>query len=131
MPVRDYGRYVMPQPDGSILVAATRHEDEFDTRVTARRRGELLADAGRAFPHAARRRVRGGHVAGVRPASPDGLPIIGPVPGRDGLIVAAGHDAAGVMLAPGTAQLVTDYITSGDAAPLEPFALSRFDASGG
>ena len=127
MPVRDYGRYVMPQPDGSILVAATRHEGEFDTRVTADAIGELLADAVRAFP-LLRNAEFAGAMAGVRPFSPDGLPIIGPVPGREGLIIASGHDAAGVMLAPGTAQLVTDYITSGDAAPLEPFALSRFDA---
>ena len=130
MPVRDYGRYVMPQPDGSVLVAATRHEGEFDTRVTADAVGELLADAARAFP-LLRDAQFAGAMAGVRPASPDGLPIIGPVPGRDGLILASGHDSAGVMLAPGTAQLVTEYIVSGDAAPLEPFGLSRFDANGG
>lgn len=127
MPVRDYGRYVMPQPDGSILVAATRHEGEFDTRVTADAIGELLADAVRAFP-LLRNAEFAGAMAGVRPFSPDSLPIIGPVPGREGLIIASGHDAAGVMLAPGTAQLVTEYILSGDAAPLEPFGLARFDA---
>lgn len=125
MPVRDYGRYVMPQPDGSILVAATRHEGEFDTRVTADAVGELLADAARAFP-LLRDAEFAGAMAGVRPSSPDGLPIIGPVPGWDGLIIASGHDAAGVMLAPGTAELVTEYILSGDAAPLEPFGLARF-----
>ncbi len=125
MPVRDYGRYVMPQPDGSILVAATRHEGEFDTRVTADAVGELLTDAARAFP-LLRDAEFAGAMAGVRPASPDGLPIIGPVPGREGLIVAAGHDSAGVMLAPGTAQMVADYVMSGDAAPLEPFGVGRF-----
>ena len=125
MPVRDYGRYVMPQPDGSILVAATRHEGEFDTRVTADAVGELLTDAARAFP-LLRDAEFAGATAGVRPSSPDGLPIIGPVPGRDRLIIAAGHDAAGVMLAPGTAMLVTEYILSGDAAPLKPFGLARF-----
>ena len=81
MPVRDYGRYVMPQPDGRILVAATRHEGEFDTRVTADAIGELLADAVRAFP-LLRNAEFAGAMAGVRPFSPDGLPIIGPVPGR-------------------------------------------------
>ncbi len=125
MPVRDYGRYVMPQPDGSVLVAATRHEGEFDTRVTADAVGELLADAARAFP-LLREAEFAGAMAGVRPASPDGLPIIGPVPGWDGLIIAAGHDSAGVMLAPGTAELVTEYLTTGDPAPLEPFGLARF-----
>ena len=129
MPVRDYGRYVMPQPDGSILVAATRHEGAFDNRVTADAVGELLADAGRAFP-LLRDAEFAGAIARVRPASPDGLPIIGPVPGWEGLILASGHDSAGVMLAPGTAQLVTDYLVSGDAAPLGPFGLSRFDTDG-
>ena len=130
MPVRDGGHYVMPQPDGSILVAATRHEGEFDTRVTADAVGELLSDAGAAFP-LLRDAEFAGAIAGVRPASPDGLPIIGPVPGREGLIVASGHDSAGVMLAPGTARTSDRLHPSGDRAPLEPFALSRFDASGG
>ena len=130
MPVRDYGRYVMPQPDGSVLVAATRHEGEFDNRVTADAVGELLADAARAFP-LLRDAEFAGAIAGVRPASPDGLPIIGPVPGREGLTIASGHDSAGVMLAPGTAELVADYLVSGDAAPLEPFGLSRFAADDG
>ena len=123
--VREFGRYVMPQPDGTIMVAATRHEGEFDTRVTAGAVGELLADAIRAFPML-RDAELAGAIAGVRPTTPDSLPIIGPVPGREGLIVAAGHDSAGVMLAPGTAQMVAEYVLSGDAAPLEPFGVGRF-----
>ena len=49
------------------------------------------------------------------------------VPGWEGLSVASGHGGTGVMLAPGTADLIADYISTGDADPLRPFSMSRFD----
>ena len=39
--------------------------------------------------------------AGIRPGSPDGMPILGPVPGWDGLSVASGHDHVGIIPQPG------------------------------
>ena len=126
LPVNDFGGYVMPQPDGSILVASTRHEGEFDDRVTADAIGELIGRAIGAFPILQNAGFLGA-IAGVRPGSPDGVPIIGPVPRWEGLSVASGHDSVGVMLAPGTAQLMADYIDGGDARALEPFSPSRFE----
>ncbi len=126
LPVNDFGGYVMPQPDGSILVASTRHEGEFDDRVTADAIGELIGRAIGAFPILQNAGFLGA-IAGVRPGSPDGVPIIGPVPRWEGLSVASGHDSVGVMLAPGTAQLIADYIDGGDARALKPFSPSRFE----
>jgi glycine/D-amino acid oxidase-like deaminating enzyme len=57
--------------------------------------------------------------AGLRPATPDGLPIIGPHPSRPGLWLAVGHEGLGVTTAPATAALVAAGIT-GAAAPLDP-----------
>ncbi|WP_158635061.1 NAD(P)/FAD-dependent oxidoreductase [Tsukamurella asaccharolytica] len=50
--------------------------------------------------------------AGLRPSTPDSLPFIGPVPGRDGLFVAAGHGMLGVTLAPATAEGIAEVITT-------------------
>jgi glycine oxidase len=64
--------------------------------------------------------------AGLRPGSPDGLPFIGPVPGWDGVFVAAGHFRAGVQLSIGTAQVVTELVTGKPTCvPLDAFALDR------
>ena len=66
--------------------------------------------------------------AGVRPGSPDGIPIMGPLPGWDGVSIACGHDHVGVMLSPGSAELAARYVLDGDPRPLEAFSISRFDA---
>ena len=124
-PVHNFDGYVMPQPDGTVLVAATRHEGEFDQETTADAVSQMIARAALSFPTLGNA-VFVGAQAGVRPGSPDGVPIIGPVPGWEGLSVASGHNSVGVILSPGTGQLIADYIDSGDAGPLEPFGLARF-----
>ena len=64
--------------------------------------------------------------AGLRPATADGLPLIGALPGHDGLFVASGHGMLGVTLAPATAALLAPLVLDGDMAPeLEPFAPGR------
>jgi D-amino-acid dehydrogenase len=64
--------------------------------------------------------------AGLRPATADGLPLIGALPGHDGLFVASGHGMLGVTLAPATAALLAPLVLEGRAAPeLRPFAPGR------
>jgi D-amino-acid dehydrogenase len=65
--------------------------------------------------------------AGLRPMTPDGLPVIGPLPGGDALHVATGHAMLGITLAPVTGRLLADTITRG-AVPTEalPFLPARF-----
>ena len=124
-PVYNCAHYVMPQVDGHILAGATRHEGEFDQDVTVDAISVLVESATVTFPALRDARFVEAR-AGVRPGSPDNRPILGPVPGCQGLSVASGHDAIGIMLAPGTGQLMADYIASGDATPLEPFSPARF-----
>ena len=64
--------------------------------------------------------------AGLRPASADGLPLIGAVPGRPGLYVATGHTMSGVALAPATAAALAPLILEGERLPvLAPFDPGR------
>ena len=64
--------------------------------------------------------------AGLRPATADGLPLIGEVPGSPGVYVAAGHGMLGITLAPATAALLAPLVLEGRKAPeLEPFDPAR------
>ena len=124
-PVRNSSVYVVPRLGGNILVASTREEGRSDEMVTAEGIATLVSGAVRSFPHLADAEFVGGR-AGVRPATPDGLPIIGPAPGVEGLTIAAGHDAVGIMLSPGTAELVVQFLLDGNEAPLREFRADRF-----
>jgi D-amino-acid dehydrogenase len=65
--------------------------------------------------------------AGLRPYPSDGLPVIGPVPGRDKLYVATGHGRMGITMGPITGKLIAQVVLEG-ASPreLEPFRIERF-----
>ena len=64
--------------------------------------------------------------AGLRPATPDGLPLIGALRGHDGLYLATGHGMLGVTLAPATADLLAPLVLEGRVAPeLAPFDPGR------
>lgn len=68
-------------------------------------------------------------LAGSRPLSPDRVPIIGPVPGKEGVVLATGHTTKGIHLGPSTAIAVTEYIQSGCKhvpASIELFLPDRF-----
>jgi D-hydroxyproline dehydrogenase subunit beta len=70
--------------------------------------------------------------SGVRPMTPDGLPLVGPVPGVEGLLVAVGHGSHGVMLAPSTARML-GALLAGRARDLvaRAFAPDRVVVAGG
>lgn len=66
-------------------------------------------------------------LAGMRPATPDSLPVIGRVPGHDGLHVATGHGTLGLTLAPATAALLAPAVLADSDEPaLSPFTPRRF-----
>jgi glycine oxidase len=120
--------YLVPKRDGSIAVGATEERVGFDRRVTAAGVAELLGAAIRLVPSLDDARFAGAW-AGLRPATPDMLPLVGPWPGVDGLLLAAGHHRNGVLLAPLTARLVALLVLGKglpeEAAPLRP---ERFGA---
>ncbi|MFI9590770.1 FAD-dependent oxidoreductase [Nonomuraea sp. NPDC052265] len=102
--------YLVPRGDGELVLGATQEELGFDTRVTAGGLHELLRDARELVPGITELEVAD-VVAGLRPGTPDNLPIIGAgeVPG---LVLATGHHRGGVLLAPLTAALITAALTT-------------------
>ncbi len=122
--------YVVPRPDGRLVVGATVEEVGFDTTVTAGGVAELLVRAEELLPDVAELELVE-TVAGLRPGSPDNAPLIGPG-ALDGLIVATGHFRHGVLLAPVTADAVVGLLTGGQVPPLvAPFDPGRFGRGGG
>jgi glycine oxidase len=89
-------------------VGATVEEQGFDTRVTAGGVHELLREAYRALPEIAELELVEA-VAGLRPATPDNLPLIG-FGAIDGLLLATGHFRNGILLAPLTADRIADML---------------------
>jgi glycine oxidase len=100
--------YMVPRADGRLIVGATVEEQGFDTRVTAGGVHELLREAYRALPEIAELELVE-TTAGLRPATPDNLPLIGPG-AVDGLILATGHFRNGILLAPLTADRIAGQL---------------------
>lgn len=108
--------YIVPWADGTVLVGATMEEVGYDERTTAAGVRDLLGAACDLLPDAWGATFIEAR-AGLRPATPDGLPIIGPSPHSDRIVYATGHFRNGIMLAPLTAQLVTDYVLEEKSGP--------------
>ena len=101
--------YIVPRTDGSLLAGATVEDVGFDERTTAAGVRDLLDAVCELLPEAWGASFLGARV-GLRPATPDGLPAIGPDPDVEGLVHASGHYRNGVLLAPITARVTADWI---------------------
>lgn len=117
--------YLVPRPDGRLLVGSTLEDAGFAPTTTPQAVARLLAVAHRLLgplPDAVVERSW----AGLRPGSVDGLPSIGRVPGCANAFLAAGHFRAGLHQSTGTAMLIADMIMGRPPrlAP-EPFAPGR------
>ena len=114
--------HMISRLDGFISVGSTGGRDydrkelflgeEFDRRPTETARLELLQRAIDVFPDLERAELVQ-QLAGSRPLSPDGKPIIGPVPGLESVLLATGHATKGIHLGPITGRIITDYICHG------------------
>src|SRR5690606_24742083 len=115
--------YLVPRRDGELVVGATQAEMGFDTTVTAGGMWQLLRDARELVPGITELTLVD-VVAGLRPGTPDNLPIIGPatVPG---LYLATGHHRGGVLLCPLTADLVADMLAGAPPDPASPCSPAR------
>ena len=117
--------YIAPRLDGNILVASTREEGQFNQTTTAAAIAHLISVATRTYPNLTQASFIAAR-AGIRPATPDNQPIIGPHPNIENLTIATGHDAIGIMLSPATAELTAQYILDRNPTPLKPFTPARF-----
>ncbi len=118
--------YLVPRANGLVFAGATVEDVGFRRRTTdeglrrIRRMAEELVPQLRAASEPFT-------WYGFRPGSPDGLPIIGAVPGLDNAVLATGHYRNGILLGPLTGRLVAELVTTGEPPPqLAPFSPARF-----
>lgn len=118
--------YLVPKPRGFIFAGATVEDVGFRKVTSARGVAALRRMAGALVP-ALRHAEVASAWAGLRPGSPDGMPVIGRMPGRDNTYVATGHFRNGILLAPVTGALVSEMVLSGKPdRRLRPFSPERF-----
>lgn len=109
-------RYLVPRPDGRILVGSTEERVGFHKANTAAAMHELLQFATGLVPQLADAQFERAW-SGLRPHARRGRPYIGRVPAFDNLLVAAGHFRWGLYLSPITARLIGQLL-SGEASEL-------------
>ena len=118
--------YVLSTPDGSTYVGTTVEEAGYDARPTAAGIAGLLASGPRLIPRLADATFVSAW-AGLRPGTADGLPLLGRLPGWDGVTIAAGHFRDGILLAPITGEVIADLLARRrPRLPLDAFDPSRF-----
>ena len=130
--------HMISRSDGFTSVGSTGGRDydqkelfwgeEFDRQPTETARLELLRRAIDVFPDLERAELVQ-QLAGSRPLSPDSKPIIGPVPGREGILLATGHTTKGIHLGPITGRIIADYICRGSTeavSDMSEFLPDRF-----
>jgi glycine oxidase len=121
--------YIAPKSDGTIVVGATKEEVGFDKRLTAGGIAWLLTTAIRLLPG-----LEGVAIdqmwAGLRPKTPDNLPILGKVPSLENVTLAAGHGSIGIMLSAITGKSIAELVVTGRVPELiVPFSVERFHQS--
>ncbi|UCG65787.1 MAG: FAD-binding oxidoreductase [Deltaproteobacteria bacterium] len=113
---------------GNFLLGSTREFVGFDTRTTHQAMTNIATQAIHIIPQ-----LKDTHIirafAGLRPYTPDGLPILGNVDGVEGFIVAAGHEGDGVALSPITGEVIAELVdTNITPISLNEFRLERFNS---
>jgi glycine oxidase len=120
------GVYLVPRASGELLIGATVEKVGFRRSVTAAGIGGLLSAAMLLVPGLGNLPISRTWY-GFRPWAPDSLPILGPWPGIEGLFVATAHYRNGILLAPITARLMTEWMTHGrPSLDVKDFLPNRF-----
>ncbi|MBZ3928561.1 D-amino-acid oxidase [Xanthomonas citri pv. thirumalacharii] len=114
---------VQPRPTGQILIGSSRQFGEHDRALSMPVLQQMLQRAFAYLP--VLRELQAIRVwTGLRPATPDGRPYLGMVPGRRDVWVAAGHEGLGVTTALGSARVIVDSLLGRtpaiDPAPYAP-----------
>lgn len=104
--------YLVPWLDRSVLVGATVEDVGFDESATVKGVQTLLDAAIELIPGLAGASLREVRV-GLRPGTPDELPVVGPSSTMRNVFFATGHYRSGVLLAPLTAALIADLVLDG------------------
>jgi glycine oxidase len=118
--------YATTKRDGLLWAGTTEEDAGFDEQPTADAYNFIFRGLIHVLPAAREARlVR--QTACLRALSADGLPILGPVPGRSNVYIATGAGRNGLLLAPGMGRGLAQLIATGECSfPIAPFALERF-----
>lgn len=120
--------YAIPRGDGRVAIGATVEQAGYDKGVEPASIRTLIAAAAKLLPEVAHAPLLESW-AGLRPGTPDGLPILGPA-AADHCWHATGHFRDGIMLAPGTARVMAQLLIGEQPdVALEKFSSSRFRAA--
>jgi glycine oxidase len=112
------GLYLIPRRDGHVLVGSTLEDAGFDKSTDAATHQRLHAEAAALLPKlGSMQPIR--HWAGLRPGSPDNIPVIDRHPDFDNVFINAGHYRYGVTLAPASAELLVD-VMEGKPPAIDP-----------
>ena len=123
--VRSPEVYLVPRSDGRVVIGSTVEEAGYDKRTDAETIHRLHRAAVNLLPELGQGRILEDW-AGLRPGTPDALPILGPT-ATPGYYVATGHFRDGILLAPVTAQAMAQLICEGGTEyDLSPFSFMRF-----
>lgn len=124
-----HGHYMVAWPDGRVVAGATRETGAgFAPHTTASGVREVLTEALRVAPGLSAAQVADIRV-GLRPATADHLPVLGAVPGVDGLYLATGHGANGLQTGPYSGALAAAWaLGQPSATDLSAFSITRFQA---
>ncbi|MHB1720922.1 MAG: FAD-dependent oxidoreductase [Acidimicrobiales bacterium] len=118
--------YLVPREDGTVVLGATSEDKGFDTTVTTGAVYQLLRDSQRLMPATSELELIEAR-SGLRPASPDNAPLVGPSH-LAGLVLATGHYRHGILLTPLTADAISAYLTEGEVpGEVAPFTPLRFE----
>ncbi len=118
--------YLVPWPGGRVACGGTFEADEgFDVRPTASGLADLLRECVKIAPGLAAATFTEVRV-GLRPATPDERPLLGPLPGWTNVHVCTGHGAEGLALGPYSAALVAAGMLGGQRDAIAPFDPARF-----
>ncbi|MCA9323413.1 MAG: FAD-binding oxidoreductase [Planctomycetes bacterium] len=119
-----------PRPTGQVLLGSSREWNERDSKLSLDLLARMIRHAVRFLPRLGRLRALRGWT-GLRPATTDNLPLIGPLPGTEGLHLACGHEGLGITTSLITAQLLCAQLTQ--TQPLidpTPYLPQRFLGTG-
>lgn len=124
-PILHGGAYIISKPVGRVICGGTMEKVGFDKRVTGEAIHSILENTLRIAPSLSNAEVADTWAC-FRPATPDGLPILGRIPGSPNIIAATGHFRNGILLTPVTAELIAGLVLKGEEKGLAPFAPGRF-----
>jgi len=103
------GAYLIPRRDGHVLAGSTLERTGFDKSTTDIARRDLLAFAAGIMPALSERALTR-QWSGLRPGSPDNVPVISRLPAYENVFINSGHFRYGVTMAPGSAMVLADLI---------------------